>query len=600
MGKRKQRILCFLVLAAIGLSPGLFPADVEVTARVSADKIGTDDVLIYTVTVKGIDRPTQPQLSHFNDFRVAQTSRGTEIRFINGVTSYFTNFQFYLVPLKTGKLTLPPVKYRHEGQEYKTQPFTVEAVKGRVAPPPQSRRRRLPSIFDDDDFFSSSPFKRSQPREIDVKVLAVASKRKVMKGEQVIFKILLYTQNRVQSVNMISNQSIPGFWQEWFPVSRSIEGNNRTIDGKVYQVFEIRKAALFPTKAGAVTIPSLEFDLVLADNAFSVFSNARPIRRSTRELTIDVSEPPPQGAGLPVGHFTMDVRANKKEIDINDILTLKIKIAGRGNVKTLDIPEFKSSDYFKVYPAKITRDVNFRENGMVGSVEAEVPVSFKKTGLISFPPLAFKYLNPDTAAVVPLESQALMINVTGIKDKQETAVTVGNTEIIKTGEDIDFIKKGNISNREGKYYKSRVFTLLLLVPFLLNLLFILKVFVFDRYISQSALLKKRKLLNRTIKSLESARDHGEISPVLENYLKEKTGLGLSEINNQSIDHLLSKYNVHDVDIKTFIRLKSESESSRFSPGNMVENKSTSTRRKKLKNDLKVLMEILKRIDGKIK
>jgi hypothetical protein len=186
--------------------------------------------------------------------------------------------------------------------------------------------------------------------------------------------------------------------------------------------------------------------------------------------------------------------------------------------------------------------------------------------------------------------------VKGVKEKQETALTIPQTEIIKKGEDIDFIKKGNIYDQEQYYYKTGYFKILLVIFFLLNLLFLLKLFVFDRFIAQSTLLKKKKLLNNTINQLKEVREYGEISPILEEYLKEKAGLGLSEINNLCIEELFSKYRVNDSDIKIFIKLKSESELSRFSP-----QKATGKGvRKKLRNDLKQLIEILKRIDGRVK
>ena len=123
MRKRFGLFLIWLVLMAF--QPGLLPAqsgrDAELSASISADRIGIDDVLIYTVTFKGINNPQQPDVSHFKDFRTEQTSQSSEIRIVNGVASYFTNFMFYLVPTKTGKLTLPPVTYQYEGKEYKTQ-----------------------------------------------------------------------------------------------------------------------------------------------------------------------------------------------------------------------------------------------------------------------------------------------------------------------------------------------------------------------------------------------------------------------------------------------------------------------------------------------
>jgi hypothetical protein len=291
----------------------------------------------------------------------------------------------------------------------------------------------------------------------------------------------------------------------------------------------------------------------------------------------------------------LNVTTNKTEVNVNDILTFEIRITGKGNVKTVNVPEIKDSIYYKVYPAKISRDFNFQKDSLTGFVEAEVPVSFKKTGLISFPPLEFKYFNPDTLSVVALKNELITINVTGQKEKDESALTIPKTEIIKTGEDIDFIKAGKVYNQDENFYKNKYFIVILLVPFLLNLLFLLKTFVFDRFISQSTLLKQKKLINQTIRNLGNTRDYGEISPVLENYLKEKTGLGLSEINNHTISELLAKYGVHDGDINAFIRIKSQSESSRFSP-----DKAAATPGKELKSDIKRLLEILKRIDSKIK
>ena len=201
MRKRFKLVLILVVLMVSppGFLPGQSGGDVEVKASISADKIGIDDVLVYTVTFKGIENPQQPIVTHFKGFRSAQTSRSSEFRFVNGVASYYTNFMFYLMPLKTGKLTLPPVTYQHEGKEYKTQSFTVEVVQGSLAPsqPQPTRPRTWPFDRDEDDFFA--PFnKERQQQEIDIKVLPFVSRKNVLVGEQIMFTVRIYTRNRIQ------------------------------------------------------------------------------------------------------------------------------------------------------------------------------------------------------------------------------------------------------------------------------------------------------------------------------------------------------------------------------------------------------------------
>ncbi|MCP4219253.1 MAG: protein BatD, partial [bacterium] len=222
--------------------------------------------------------------------------------------------------------TIPPAKYQHQGKSYQTKALKVEVIKGSMANSRTNRRRNnFSSFFDNEDDFFNSRNRSRQAQQVDVKLQAKVSKTKVLQGEQVIYRVLLVTRNRIQSVNMMSNQSIPGFWQEWAPVSRSISPENQNINGVIYQVYEIRKAALFPTRTGKVTIPAMKFRMGLVDTT-TFFSNTRNIDRSTPAITLDVSPVPAEAQGLPIGQFTMSLKPDKKKVDINDILTAKLFI----------------------------------------------------------------------------------------------------------------------------------------------------------------------------------------------------------------------------------------------------------------------------------
>lgn len=550
---------------------------------------------MYSVTLKGINSPHSPNLTSLKDFEIVQRSHNTQYQNINGNWSYSTTYVFYLTPRRTGRLTIPSITYEYDGRDFKTKGFRVEVVKGSVTPK-QPRRRGIPSVFDDmdDDFFPSR--RNAQPRQVEIEVRPEISKRRAFKGQQLIYKIMLYTRTQA-SIGMVSSQSIPGFWQEWYPVPKNFspELGTKTLNGKSYQVFEIRKVALFPNKTGDITIPSLKFQFDVPSGR-GFFSRRRSVYRSTPEVTVNVSDLPPAAQGLPVGQFAINVSASTGKVDVNDILTLKIKVSGSGNIKTVNAPSYQSNEYYKIFPAKISRRFNHEKQGVSGIVEAEVPVSFKKEGVISFPSLEFKYFDPRRgpgSRLVTAASQPFTVNVTGQKEVREQAVTIPSTEIVKTGEDIGFIKTGGIHHQEDYFYARDLFWLVLALPFLFNLLFILKVFVFDRFIFQSSTLKQRKLLNRTIKELQQAKEYGDISPILENYLKEKAGVGLSSINSESIYQLFSAQGVHENDSRTFIQIKTKSESSRFSQAMPM----TALQKKQ---DTKTLTDILKRIDSRIR
>ena len=294
------------------------------------------------------------------------------------------------MPVRTGKLTLPPVHYSHEGRDYQTQALTVEVVKGSLNPRPASPAH--PSQPLDDDFFAA-PFQNRQPQTVDARLRAVISKQDCFKDEQLLFRILLYTRNRIEAVNMVSSPSFAGFWQEWFPVPQSISAGSENVNGVIYQVYEIRKAALFANESGTLTIPALQFELQLADPA-SMFFGSKPVRRSTQPIKIHVNPLPAAAAGLPVGQFSFSVSCPQLRADSNDIVTLQMRISGSGNSKTIIPPAFQNDESIQVYPAKISQENTYNPLALTGTVRAEIPVAFNKAGKATFPSLEFRYFDP--------------------------------------------------------------------------------------------------------------------------------------------------------------------------------------------------------------
>ncbi|HUU05059.1 MAG TPA: BatD family protein [Patescibacteria group bacterium] len=581
---------CFFFFLALLLAASTLLAnvDAEVTATISAEKLGLDDTLIYTLTFKNIENPSQPDLTYLDDFKTLQTSRSSEFQFRNGASSTSTRFVYYLMPVRTGKLTLPPVRYQYQGQDYQTRQFTVEVVKGSLNPaqPPQAGQ---PSFFDDN--FFTSPAQNRQPQKVDAYLRAVLSKKNCLKGEQLLFRVLLYTRNRIQAVNMLSSASFAGFWQEWFPVPQSITPGSENVDGVIYQVYEIRKAALFASESGTLTIPSLQFELEMADPQ-SMFFASQPIRRSTQEVKITVGEPPPAAAGLPVGQFDFSLHSPQAQADINDIVTLKMEISGSGNCKAIIPPALPGSDQFVVYPAKITQENTYNSAALAGTLRAEIPVSFNKTGTLTFPPLEFRYFDPARGSIVSLRSRPLPIRVSGEKLSADRSQTLPRSAIVQKGEDIDFIRSGRLHDQSWHLYRQKWYAAVILAFFAFNLLLLLKTVLWDRHIAASPLLRNRQVLARTLKRLARVRHGEDIAPLLEAYFQEKSGLGLAAISSQKIAEIFRQRQVAAASAEKFLFIKSQSELAKFS-----EHKKSAL---ELKKDLETLRGLLREIDKKMK
>ena len=582
-----------LFITAFGIlllsMPSLLTAlEAEVRAAINADKIGLDDTLVYTLVFKNITNPVQPDLTHWDDFKTLQTSRSSEFQFSNGTSTSSTSFTYYLMPVRTGKLTLPPVHYSHEGRDYQTQALTVEVVKGSLNPRPASPAH--PSQPLDEDFFAA-PFQNRLPQTVDTRLQAVISKKDCFKDEQLLFRILLYTRNRIEAVNMVSSPSFAGFWQEWFPVPQSISAVSENVNGVIYQVYEIRKAALFANESGTLTIPALQFELQLADPA-SMFIGSKPVLRSTQPIKIHVNPLPAAAAGLPVGQFSFSVSCPQLRADSSDIVTLQMKISGSGNSKTIIPPAFQNDEFIQVYPAKISQENTYNPLALNGTVRIEIPVAFNKAGKATFPSLEFKYLDPANRSIVSLRSQPLFIEVSGEKLKLDKSMTLPQSAIVQKGEDIDFIKSGPIHDQSGYFYRQGWYAGAVVLLFTMNLLFLLKISLWQRYIAGSPLLKNRQILGLTLQRLARIRQYEDIAEILEYYCGEKSGLGFAEISNQKINEWFRRRHVPADSAEKFLFIKSQAELAKFSP-----HKKTQA---ELDHDLHSLRALLKEIDKKLK
>ncbi len=582
--------IVFLITICVFLFP-LSGAEVEFSASVDAETVGLDDYVIYTITFKGIQNPVSPDISSIGDFNVIQTSRSSEFKFINGESSSFINYIYYLSPLKEGTLIIPPVKYIYKGKLYKTEMFKIIAVKGSIRKVSPRKRRR--SIFDLDEGMSPFESSRSVPTEIDVKLKALVSKKKLLIGEQIIYKVLLYSRNRIESVNLISGQSFPGFWQEWYPVKRSIDGSREVIDGKEYQVYEIRKAALFPSETGELQIPSVRFELSLSDNSFSFFSAPKKISRSTNNIKIKVENIPGNNGSFPVGNMKLTVTSLKSELNINELLSIIVRVKGFGNIKTVKIPEFVSGDDFDVFPSKITRKTDYKESGIFGVITAEVPVSFKRAGHVTIPSLEIKYFDPVAYKVKISRSKEFVINVTGVREERSDAENIISGGVSKRGSDIDFIIKGRIWEQKRFFYQSLLFRIILLLIIMLVIFVFLYEYVIKVHILGNKNYLKKKSVSNLLGRLDNIKDYGEVFQIIEEYIEEKTGIPRSEINNIRIENIFSSSGIGKRDIETFLRIRTESELSRFS-------RSTIKTLSQIKDEISGLKNLIKKIDSKLK
>lgn len=126
-------------------------------------------------------------------------------------------------------------------------------------------------------------------------------------------------------------------------------------------------------------------------------------------------------------------------------MTLKVNVKGNGNIKLIELPEFRFPADLEVYDPKVTDNIDAGSNGITGSKTFEYLIIPRHAGTFEIPAWSFSYFDPSLGSFKSFTSEIMTIHVTkGDGDTESTVVsTPGKEDIKMIGQDIRFIKQAS-------------------------------------------------------------------------------------------------------------------------------------------------------------
>ena len=424
-GDRLQRPAGAFVAILVALFAAPAAADtVEYYATVDRERMALDETLTLQVTL-AFDQDVQagePVLPETPDFDVVRQGRSDQMSFsFGGGGSAFRKIRTWtlvLQPRREGKLVILPGRVEVGGKRYETGRITVEVAPARgggqrQAQPAPQRPPGFPPIpgFDDDPFdalLGGGP----QPSENDLFLRATVDRREVHVGEQVTLSVWLFSRVDVRHVEGLKMPRLDGFWAEELQTPRQISAETRVIDGVPYQAYLIQRRALFPLRAGEMSIEPVELDVVTGR---SLFGGGRRQHRKSLGATLTV-RPLPEGAPPAfrrgnVGQWSLRVEATPQEVALGDPVTVRVVAEGQGNLRNLELPELGKIDGFKLFEPTRSEEVAIRDLRYGGSKTAEYVLVPERAGSFEVPPLAFAFFDPKAGQYVSMETAPIALTV---------------------------------------------------------------------------------------------------------------------------------------------------------------------------------------------
>ncbi|RME24324.1 MAG: protein BatD, partial [Candidatus Zixiibacteriota bacterium] len=221
----------------------------------------------------------------------------------------------------------------------------------------------------------------------------------------------------------LSEPSFTGFWTE-------VLGNkapyNQRINNRTYRVIE-RKYAVFPTQTGKLTIGRATIRATVAtrggmsrdpfDALFgNVIGRGQEIAVHSQPVTVNV-RPLPE-AGKPkhftgtIGRYSISAVANKRTVDVNQPVSVSIKITGVGNIKSVAEPLIPDLDDFRVYRESSDEKMSKVNDKLGGTKTFEEVFIPKRPGKLTIPALEFNFFDPSTGKYRVLHTRPITLKVT--------------------------------------------------------------------------------------------------------------------------------------------------------------------------------------------
>ncbi len=365
----------------------LWAQDISVTASLSSPTIALNEAAQLTITVVGAkDDITPPDVPKIEGFAVRFLGPSTQISIVNGQYSSQRSFIYNLFPAKTGHLQIPAITLNVGGADHTTAPLDMEVTNAAATPAAASTAAPTAESLKDRIFLQLS-----------------TPKARVYVGEKVPVSIRLFVNSlplrNIQFPVMEKN----GFVMDGIGQPQQY---SQELNGVKYDVVDF-STYIYPTRAGDLDLGPvrLEGNLLyktersassggglLNDDFFRGFFDnyqARPITLNAEALKMHVLDLPEEGRPAnfsgAVGQLDFIASVAPSEVKVGDPLTLRMKVSGSGNFKSLEMPVFNDSR-FKAYDPQTKDEGNARTLEQVIIPTAD--------GITQVPALAFSYFDP--------------------------------------------------------------------------------------------------------------------------------------------------------------------------------------------------------------
>ena len=577
-----KRLIFLLSILIAGTLAARADEPVRFTASApSAVALDKPFQLVFSINANGKDL-RMPEFTNFDVLAGPFESHSSSIQYVNGksTSSVSVSYTYTIQAQKTGTFTIPSASITVDGKKVTSNGVSIKVLPADANVPAskgQGNQGGQASISGDNLFIRTE-----------------VSKTNVYEQEAILVTYKLYTLVDIVQCNPKNTVDFNGFMKQELDQPANKQMALENYNGRNYGTFVLYKVLLYPQHSGVIQIDKWNFEAVVRvqnkaaqrsifDDFFDSYTNVSKYVTAPA-VKINVNALPtankPASFNGTVGHFSLNSTITASQVKANDAVTLKMTIAGNGNMKIIKNPVIKFPDGFELYDPKVTNNFKTEASGVSGTKTIEYLFIPRHSGNFEIPSAEISYFDTQEKTYKTLRTPAYKLNV--LKGEgNETPVVAGNyvdkQDVKQIGKDIRFIQTTNFTIKKEDEPIFGTFGSWII--YLLPLIVAVVLFIFFRKQAKDnanlSLVRNKKANKQAQKRLKLAQKllnegnkdlfYEEVLKATWTYLSDKMSIPVASLTKESVEEGLALIIVDENLINQFIQILNTCEFARYAP-----------------------------------
>ena len=555
--------------------------NVNIDVTIDRDTVGLDEYANLQVVISGEDQnlpnPIMPTIAAFE---IYSQGRSSNISIVNGKVNSSVSYRFLLMPKKAGTFMVDNIAVVHNNKRFKGNPVKLTVLNSGTATSNETKGQAT---------------NQTSEKEKDYFLEAVVDNKNPYVNEQITLTLKFYVAVQYYGSPELSEPTTTGFWTE-------LMGNKapyrQIINNRKYKVIE-RKYALFATQTGDLTIGRATIRLTVAGgkqqrDPFGMFNDffntGKEVAVSSSSIRINVKKLPKEGRPTEftgsIGKFRIEASIDKKEVEVNQPVSLTLKISGTGNIKSAAEPIMPELDDFRIYRASTNENVTKVKDKIGGTKIYEEVFIPKRPGKLEIPSIKYNYFDPKTKKYKSIATKSISLRVIkpeGYVDSPNLPYSNPDLIVGSDARDIRYIKEdiGDVTPKDFLIIYTNLYMVVNGLPVLALIGFVIYRKRQEKYTSDISFARARQAGKIAKKRLAKARslsnpDNGieyfaEIHIALTSYIADKLNISPHGLTTDQIKDLLQNKSADDNLIKDISDTLQKCDFARFAPSSITQN-----------------------------